>query len=234
MNRAIRLGEYYLSHARAAFAEMGTDPDVEVARCILAWINRSEKIRFTERDAHQGLKSRFQRVDALRPGLRVLYDHNYIRERPQPPRAGAGRPASPEFEVNPAVKGNSEDIENSEDTGSDRSRGNFDNSEDCEDGSRAANGLSGSGVQIPRQAELVSDPHPQYPQYPQNSIDDLKVEQDEVPPAGRRCGACDGTLFWRSASGTKACHHCSPPSGGSRLITMIEDGVEVATRETAE
>ena len=106
--RGIELGEYYLAHARAAFAEMGADIEIEGAKHVLAWIRRRGLERFSERDAYQGTKGRFRKVAEIRPALRLLADHNYIRQMPSPERGGSGRKPSPIFEVNP----NSEDIGN--------------------------------------------------------------------------------------------------------------------------
>lgn len=114
MNAAIELGRFYLDHARAAFAEMGADPEVEGARHVLAWIERNEVREFSERDAFQGTRGRFQRVNELRPVLHLLVDHRFIRLLPSPETAGVGRPRSPQYEVNPMARGDSEDIEDSE------------------------------------------------------------------------------------------------------------------------
>jgi hypothetical protein len=75
---------------------------VDDARHILAWIRRREGSTFTKRDAFDGVKSRFHRVEAMEPGLSLLVAHGYIRERVHQQAAGRGRPPSPVFEVNPA------------------------------------------------------------------------------------------------------------------------------------
>ena len=108
VEHAIRIGHYLLAHARATFVEMGADPDVEAAQHLLAWIERSGVETFTKRDAYQGTKGRFKRVEALEPALATLVEHGYIRERPTEERRGPGRKPSPIYEVNPAVlRGNS-------------------------------------------------------------------------------------------------------------------------------
>src|SRR5262249_54858158 len=38
IKRAIEIGRYLIPHAQAAYAEMGTDPEVELAKRILRWI----------------------------------------------------------------------------------------------------------------------------------------------------------------------------------------------------
>lgn len=112
---AIRLGEFFLEHAHAAFAAMGADPEVERARIVLAWLRKNADIRsFSIRDAHQALKSRFQTVEEIRPTIRLLLDHDYIRSIENQPTGKSGRPGSPRYEVNPRWDRNSEDIEDSE------------------------------------------------------------------------------------------------------------------------
>jgi hypothetical protein len=112
VRRAAELGRFYLAHARAAFAEMGADPEVENAKHLFAWISRKRVRTFSERDALQGTKGRFKKMVDLRPALELLEDHRYIRELPRQKKSGRGRPKGPIYEVNPRVEWNSEDIEN--------------------------------------------------------------------------------------------------------------------------
>ena len=104
VEKAITLGEYLLAHARAAFAEMGTDPEVESAKFVLGWIEKKGIEHFSTRDAFEGTKSRFKRVKALEPALELLVEHGYIRrEREDRDRRGPGRRPSPVYEVNPLI-----------------------------------------------------------------------------------------------------------------------------------
>lgn len=99
--RAVRIGEYLIPHARATFAEMGTDPDVEAAKRVLGWIERNGRESFTKRDAFEGTKGHFKKVDALAAPLRLLAEHQFIRERPADAPTGPGRRPSPTYDVNP-------------------------------------------------------------------------------------------------------------------------------------
>lgn len=102
MQAAITLGkEYLITHAKAAFAEMGADPDIKAARYVLEWIERKGCEEFTKRDLHNGLQGRFKRVAELEPPLTLLVEHGYIREKITPERTGPGRKPSSVFEVNP-------------------------------------------------------------------------------------------------------------------------------------
>jgi hypothetical protein len=104
MGRAIRVGEYLIEHAHAAFVEMGADPTVGEARSLLAWVDRHGKDTFTRRDLFEGTKGRFKRVDALQPGLDLLVTHGFLRVKPAPARTGPGRKPSPVYEVNPLTR----------------------------------------------------------------------------------------------------------------------------------
>jgi hypothetical protein len=99
--RAVKFGEYLLQHAQAAFAQMGGDGEVEDAKRLLGWIQRSGQPRFTKRQIYQGTKGHFRTVAAMEPALRVLADARYIRPMPPEPKPSVGRPPSPTFEVNP-------------------------------------------------------------------------------------------------------------------------------------
>jgi hypothetical protein len=105
MARAIRIGQYLIPHARAAFDLMGLDPLVADARYVLTWIRRRATgpvgFTFTKRDAFEGTKGRFKQVADLELALALLQKHHSIRMLPAEPQSGRGRPPSPTYEVNP-------------------------------------------------------------------------------------------------------------------------------------
>jgi replicative DNA helicase len=101
---AIRLAGYLVEHARAVFDLMGADPCVDDARWLLDWINRTNQVQFSRRDAHQAARGRFRKATDLEPALTLLAEHGHLRRvDPEPSRDphGRGRPASPRFLVNP-------------------------------------------------------------------------------------------------------------------------------------
>jgi hypothetical protein len=112
VERAIRLGEYLIQHARATYAEMGADPVIADAKHLLTWIIRETKTHFTKRDAFEGTKGRFRRVEAMEPALRLLTEYSYIRQREPENRAGPGRKPSPTYDVNPFSAHNSPNPQN--------------------------------------------------------------------------------------------------------------------------
>jgi len=103
ISRALELGLYLVPHALAAFALMGADPTVADAKHILKWIIANNQIEFTKRDLFNGVRGRLKKVAQLKPGLALLEEHDYIRERPVQKRQGAGRPPSPIYDVNPNI-----------------------------------------------------------------------------------------------------------------------------------
>lgn len=116
MRAAIRLARYFLEHAKAAFVEIGADPEIEGARALLNWIASNAAAEFRKRDAFQGTKGRFKKVAAMEPALQILVDHGYIRPVGGTERSGAGRKPSAIYAVNPLAGGpqaNSEHCENS-------------------------------------------------------------------------------------------------------------------------
>jgi replicative DNA helicase len=118
VERAIRIGRYFIPHARAAFAAMGSDAAVGQAKIILRWIETQTAGELTKRDVHQALRGRFKRVEELDAPLELLRAHGYIAWRSEA-RVGSGRRPSPRFEVNPlwlsrSTGRNSEDCEHCE------------------------------------------------------------------------------------------------------------------------
>jgi hypothetical protein len=103
INAAAQLGHYFLNHALAVFDLMGTDPDIDNARHILAWITRTAAASFTRRDVFAALRSnRFRKATDLDPALELLTAHGYLRQQLDArPRPAGGRPPSPAYEVHP-------------------------------------------------------------------------------------------------------------------------------------
>ena len=101
MGRALALGPYLVDHALAAFAMMGADPEVEGARRVLRWLERTGASSFTAKDCFDGVRGTFKKMPALTPVLQLLLDHGYICEVEQEPRKGPGRKPSPRYQVNP-------------------------------------------------------------------------------------------------------------------------------------
>lgn len=101
VRRAINIGDYFTEHARAAFAQMGADPEIENARVLLRWIEKTGAVNFSKRDAHQAHRARFKKVTEIEPALDLLERHDYIREQLDATDRRPGRKPSQTFSVNP-------------------------------------------------------------------------------------------------------------------------------------
>lgn len=102
MAAGLMLARYFTAHALEVFDAMSSDPRVEGAAALLAWIQRNGKPVFSTREAMTGVaRSRFPKVADLEIALGMLVDHGYIRSLEPEPREGRGRPPGPKWEVNP-------------------------------------------------------------------------------------------------------------------------------------
>lgn len=101
MAGAIAIGDYLISHARAAFGLMGADQAAEDAKYLLRWIKREGCSRFVHRDVQQATKGTLT-TERLDKALAKLVDRGFIRKVEEPPRTGPGRPRGPTFDVSPA------------------------------------------------------------------------------------------------------------------------------------
>ena len=100
MRAAERVGRYYLDHALAVYDLMGrSDPDLDDARDVLAWItkfcDRTGRDTFARRDALRGLQSnRFPTAEDLEPALKLLTEHGHIRPKAAEKTSKGGRPSA--------------------------------------------------------------------------------------------------------------------------------------------
>jgi hypothetical protein len=98
---AISIGDYAVAHARAVFALMGADSNVELARRVLSWIRDRHLTEFSRRDTFRHLHSaQLPKVTDLDPALALLVAHEYLAPIPSVHSPAGGRP-SHRFRVNP-------------------------------------------------------------------------------------------------------------------------------------
>jgi len=106
VENAVKLAKLYLiPHAKAAYAEMGADPEIDATRYVLNWIQEKGVDRFTKKELHQEVRgqTRFRRVKDLEPALNTLIEHGFIREAVVR-KTKPGRRPSPLYRVNPHTK----------------------------------------------------------------------------------------------------------------------------------
>lgn len=102
MENAVRIGEYFMDHAKAAYALMGADPVNKQGEYLLSAIKRDQVSEFSRRDAMR-LCRRFKTADSLQPVLNRLCEYGYIAPKPTEPVFGAGRRPSEVYLTNPTV-----------------------------------------------------------------------------------------------------------------------------------
>lgn len=118
--------DYLIPHAKAAFAEMGADADIEAARYLLDCIEKKSMDKFTKQEIWQGTKGKFQRVIQLDSALSVLIERGYLKAVSSPDRPGPGRKPAPAYLVNPfAISYNSYNPYNSQPENNSRDFRNF-------------------------------------------------------------------------------------------------------------
>jgi replicative DNA helicase len=104
MEAAIRIAETFLiPHAKAAFGLMASNSEFDRATRILNVVSRWSTDRFTRRDIHQHLRTRFPKSEMLVAPLALLEEYGFIRMIPTEHR-GQGRPPSPVYEINPLFR----------------------------------------------------------------------------------------------------------------------------------
>jgi len=101
MNRAIKIGEYWLAHSFAVHDLWGADPVLMKARTVLEWLKDVES--FSIRDCYSKFRRLFPQAELAVPALSLLIERGWIRpvDNDWPPRLGKRGVESPRLEVNP-------------------------------------------------------------------------------------------------------------------------------------
>lgn len=102
MRSAVRIGEYFLEHAKAAYALMGTDPVNKQGEYLLNAIKRNQLTEFSRRDAMRLCRG-FKTAESIQPVLTRLCEYGYIAAKPTEPTVGPGRRPSEVYLTNPSV-----------------------------------------------------------------------------------------------------------------------------------
>ena len=103
MENAIRIGQYFLAHARYAYSVMGTDLSVQKAQFVLAKIMKRQITEIKRSELFQMCRGKFfKKTEDLFPTLELLEDRGYLRLE-QPEHFTAGRPPDVRVILNPAA-----------------------------------------------------------------------------------------------------------------------------------
>jgi len=102
---AIELARYAIPHADRVLSMMGQNtpsPQTD-AQYLWKWLTKRQPERISKRDLHRAVQRKFPKVEQLDASIKVLADCGYLREISEEKEQGKGRPASPEYEINPAA-----------------------------------------------------------------------------------------------------------------------------------
>lgn len=104
MARAVKLVDYFKSHATKVYHEIGADSRVKKAIRLVDRLKDSGAKAVTRREAYRAMRGQCNSVEDIDPILELVEKHGFIRpvdaERP-----GAGRKPSQLFEINPLIAG---------------------------------------------------------------------------------------------------------------------------------
>lgn len=102
MKNAVRIGEYFLEHAKAAYSLMGADPVNKQGEYLLSKIQKAQVREFSRRDAMRmcrGIKT----AESIQPVLNRLCEYGYIAPKSMEPVLGVGRRPSEVYLTNPCL-----------------------------------------------------------------------------------------------------------------------------------
>lgn len=100
MNRAIKIGKYFMRHAFCAYSIMGADKALRGAKQILKRLKGQDKRELTKYQIHRLCRGEFPRVEDTIPAIELLVEHGYLFERTYSAPTG-GRPRGSGYLLNP-------------------------------------------------------------------------------------------------------------------------------------
>lgn len=104
LDRAIRIAEYWIMHAKAVHDLWGSDTVITKARTVLSWVITNGLVDFSIRDLYAANRRVFPRADDTVQPLELLVERGWIRPMFDGPIVTGRRgKQSPKFAVNPAA-----------------------------------------------------------------------------------------------------------------------------------
>lgn len=100
MENAVRIGKYFLEHAKVAYSLMEADPVNKQSERLLSAIQKHQLLEFSRRDAMR-LCRNFKTAESIQPVLNRLCEYGYIAPKPMEPALGVGRRPSEVYLTNP-------------------------------------------------------------------------------------------------------------------------------------
>lgn len=102
MADAIRIGRYFIEHARAAFSLLGADEGIRNCKNVLSAIQKTGLAEVSRRDIMRLCRT-FRTKDEVQPVIDQLVEYGYLAEKKPERKSGPGRNPSPVYQVNPHV-----------------------------------------------------------------------------------------------------------------------------------
>lgn len=102
MSNAIKIGKYFIQHAKAAFMLMGADPVISQCKKVIEVVKENGLTEFTRRDIMR-LCRNFKKAEDVQQVLTRLADYGYIISKEDEGYTGKGRPPAQTYLVNPHI-----------------------------------------------------------------------------------------------------------------------------------
>ena len=103
MESAIKIGEYFIEHAKSIFMIMSNSSEVkDNCKKVVEFLKRKGKSEFNRRDLMRQFKT-LENADAAQLVINRLIDYGYIAEKNTFASVKGGRPALPVYIVNPLI-----------------------------------------------------------------------------------------------------------------------------------
>lgn len=99
MADAIRIGRYFIEHARAAFSLLGADEGIQNCKYVLEAIQRAGLTEVSRRDIMRLCRA-FKTAEEVQPVIDQLADYGYLSEKKSERQPGRGRNPLPVYLVN--------------------------------------------------------------------------------------------------------------------------------------
>ncbi|KAA9012400.1 DUF3987 domain-containing protein [Niallia endozanthoxylica] len=80
VNKAIKLSEYLISHAKRVFGESISESEIEDAKYLIDSIRKRKQSEYSRQRLWQLTKKRFKKVDFLDRAIQTLIDRGYLQE----------------------------------------------------------------------------------------------------------------------------------------------------------
>ncbi len=107
MENAIKIGRYFIEHAKAAFILMGIDDKEKESRKVLKALKSKDLREFSIRDVMRCCRSLKTKDQALKVIFKLI-DYGYVIEKENMEYKGLGRPKSSVYLLNPLIYGGSD------------------------------------------------------------------------------------------------------------------------------